>query len=319
VSVGYKMNILYHMAGDDTAPWLAELAAFLPQARVRIWQPGDRDPADYALVWKPPFELLQQRAGLKAVFNLGAGVDAILALLRRHPDLLPQQVPLIRIEDAGMGTEMAEYVHHAVVRHFRRMNDYARQQASGTWEPLTSRARTAHRIGVMGLGALGAQVAASLAGAGFPVRGWSRSPKQLEAIECFDGHANLDRFLDGLHVLVNLLPLTADTENILNRRLFARLAPGAQLINVARGAHLVDEDLLSALAEGQLAAAMLDVFRQEPLPADHPFWREPRIEITPHVSAMTQRAESVQQITDKIKALERGELVTGIVDRMRGY
>jgi glyoxylate/hydroxypyruvate reductase A len=319
MSAGYKMNILYHMAGDDPAPWLAELAALLPQARVRVWQPEDRAPADYALVWRPPIELLQHRAGLKAVFNLGAGVDAILALLRRHPDLLPQQVPLIRIEDAGMGTEMAEYVNHAVVRHFRRMNDYARQRASGIWEPLPPRARTAHRIGVMGLGALGTQVAASLAAAGFPVRGWSRSPKQVEAVECVDGHASLDRFLDGLQVLVNLLPLTADTENILNRRLFARLAPGAQLINVARGAHLVDEDLLSALAEGQLAAATLDVFRQEPLPANHPFWREPRIEITPHVSATTQRTESIRQITDKIKALERGELVTGIVDRTLGY
>jgi glyoxylate/hydroxypyruvate reductase A len=313
------INILYHMAGDDPAPWLADLAAHLPQARVRVWHPEDHEPADYALVWKPPVELLQNRAGLKAVFNLGAGVDAILALLRRHPDLLPHQVPLIRIEDAGMGAEMAEYVHHAVVRHFRRMNDYARQQASGIWAPLPPRARGGHRIGVMGLGALGAQVAASLARSGFPVRGWSRNPKQLQAVECFDGHANLDRYLDGLHVLVNLLPLTADTENILNRRLFARLAPGAQLINVARGAHLVDEDLLGALADGQLAGATLDVFRQEPLPANHPFWREPRIEITPHVSAMTQRTESIRQIADKIKALEHGEPVAGIVDRTRGY
>jgi glyoxylate/hydroxypyruvate reductase A len=313
------MNILYHMADDDPAPWLSDLAAYLPQARVRVWQAGDREPADYALVWKPPLELLQHRPGLKAVFNLGAGVDAILDLLNRHPDLLPPHVPLIRIEDAGMGAQMAEYVNLAVVRHFRRMNDYARQQQSGIWQPLAPRVRSGHHIGVMGMGALGAHVAASLAAAGFPVRGWSRGPKQVDGVQCHHGDEGLDRFLNGLQVMINLLPLTADTGNILDRRLFAKLARGAQLINVARGAHLVDEDLLSALADGQLAAATLDVFRQEPLPASHPFWREPRIEITPHVSAVTQRTESVQQIAAKINALERGAAVAGIVDPILGY
>jgi glyoxylate/hydroxypyruvate reductase A len=313
------MNILYHMADDDPAPWLSDLAAHLPQARVRVWQAGDREPADYALVWKPPLELLQHRTGLKAVFNLGAGVDAILDLLNRHPDLLPPHVPLIRIEDAGMGAQMAEYVNLAVVRHFRRMNDYARQQQSGIWQPLAPRVRSGHHIGVMGMGALGAHVAASLAAAGFPVRGWSRGPRQVDGVQCHHGDEGLDRFLNGLQVMINLLPLTADTGNILDRRLFAKLARGAQLINVARGAHLVDEDLLSALADGQLAAATLDVFRQEPLPASHPFWREPRIEITPHVSAVTQRTESVQQIAAKINALERGAAVAGIVDPILGY
>jgi glyoxylate/hydroxypyruvate reductase A len=313
------MNILYHMAGDDPAPWLSDLAAHLPQARVRVWQAGDREPADYALVWKPPLELLQDRTGLKAVFNLGAGVDAILDFLDQHPDLLPPHVPLIRIEDAGMGAQMAEYVNHAVVRHFRRMNDYARQQQSGIWQPLAPRVQSEHYIGVMGMGALGAQVAASLAATGFPVRGWSRSPKQVDGVQCYHGDEGLDRFLNGLQVVVNLLPLTADTENLLDRRLFAKLARGAQLINVARGAHVVDADLLSALADGQLATATLDVFRQEPLPASHPFWREPRIEITPHVSATTQRTESIRQIAAKINALERGAAVEGIVDRVRGY
>lgn len=313
------MNILFHMAGDDPAPWLSDLAAHLPQARVRIWQAGDREPADYALVWMPPLEMLQHRQGLKAVFNLGAGVDAILDLLNLHPDLFPPHVPLIRIEDAGMGAQMIEYVLHAIVRHFRRMNDYARQQQSGIWQLLPPRVQAGHYIGVMGIGALGAQLAASLAAAGFPVRGWSRSPKQVDGVQCHHGDEGLDRFLNGLQVVVNLLPLTADTENILDRRLFAKLARGAQLINVARGAHLVDEDLLRALADGQLATATLDVFRQEPLPANHPFWREPRIEMTPHVSAMTQRTESIQQIAVKINALERGAPVTGIVDRTRGY
>ncbi|MEN3366838.1 MAG: glyoxylate/hydroxypyruvate reductase [Burkholderiales bacterium] len=313
------IRILFHMDGEDSAPWVSDLAAHLPHARIRVWQEEDRYPADYAVVWKPPRELLQQRAGLKAVFNLGAGVDAILGLLEQHPDLLPPHVPLIRIEDAGMGAKMTRYVNHAVERHFCRMDDYARQQQSGIWQPLPEGIEANHHIGVLGLGALGAQVAANLAAAGFPIRGWSRSPKQVDGVECYHGEQALDRFLSGLNVVVNLLPLTAETENILDRRLFAKLARGAQLINVARGAHLVEEDLLTALADGQLANATLDVFREEPLPADHPFWRVPRITITPHISAMTQRAESIQQIADKINSLERGAPVTGVVDRVRGY
>ncbi len=313
------MDILFYKAGDDATPWLTELAGRLPQAKPRTWQPGDEAPADYALVWKPPIELLRQRAGLKAVFNLGAGVDVLLDFLREHPGLLPAHVPLIKLDDAGMAAQMSQYVSHAVLRHFRRLDDYARRQQAGIWEPLPPRTQADYAIGVMGIGALGSQVARDLAAMGFSVRGWGRSEKQLEGVRCLHGKAALPDFLDGLQVLVNMLPLTAATENILDRALFARLAPGAHLINVARGAHLVEADLLAALAEGQLGGATLDVFRNEPLPPGHPFWREPRIAITPHISALTARSESIRQIAAKIVALEKGEAVAGTVDRIRGY
>lgn len=313
------MDILLYMPGDDASPWIDELAGALPAARVRVWKEGDRSPADYALVWKPTVEVLAGRERLKGVFNLGAGVDVVLGLLRSHPGLLPPHVPLIKLDDAGMAAQMVQYVLHAVLRHFRRFDGYANFQRERRWQPLEADDPASHTVGVMGLGALGTPVATALAQLGFRVRGWSRSRRNVEQVACFAGQDDLPRFLDGQNVLVNLLPLTAETENILNCDVFARLAPGAQLINIARGAHLVEEDLLQALDSGQIATATLDVFRQEPLPADHPFWNHPRIDVTPHVAALTLRRESVRQIAKKIGRLEQGLPVDGVIDVGRGY
>lgn len=172
---------------------------------------------------------------------------------------------------------------------------------------------------MLGLGVLGTQVALALAALGLPVRGYSRSAKQLDGVTTFAGDGAFDACIDGAKVLVNLLPSTPDTDGILSARTFARLAPGAYVVNVARGAHLVEADLLDALSNGQVAAATLDVFHREPLPEDHPFWHTPRITITPHSSAETLRDEAVAQIAGKIRALERGERIGGIVDYARGY
>jgi glyoxylate/hydroxypyruvate reductase A len=171
----------------------------------------------------------------------------------------------------------------------------------------------------MGLGALGERVARALAQFEFPVNGWSRSTKAMEGIRSFSGQGGLHDFLAASRVLVNLLPLTPDTENILNRDTLSRLQPGGYLINVARGAHLVEDDLLALLDSGHLAGATLDVFRTEPLPVGHPFWSHPRITLTPHTSARTLLGESIAQIVGKIAALERGEAIAGVVDSVRGY
>jgi glyoxylate/hydroxypyruvate reductase len=309
------MRILIYMPSGDVDPWLSGLRQLLPQADARAWHPGDQDAADYALVWRPPAVVLQRRTGLKAIFNLGAGVDALLA----QADVLPPNVPLIKLDDAGMADQMAHYVSHAVLRHFRRMDEYAGLQRRASWQELSPRNQAEYNIGVMGLGALGRRVATALADMGFAVRGWSRTAKELKGVSGYVGNAGFAPFLNRLQVIINLLPLTRDTEDILDRHLFAQLAKGAQVINVARGAHLVENDLLAALASGQVACATLDVFRQEPLPEAHPFWREPRIDITPHISAVTEREQSLRQIVEKIGALERGEAVTGLIDRGRGY
>jgi len=189
----------------------------------------------------------------------------------------------------------------------------------GRWSYRKPRSRADFPVGVMGLGVLGERVARALRQFEFPVMGWSRGPRALDEISCFAGAAQLGDFLAASRVLVNLLPLTPETEGILNRDTLSRLRPGGYLINVARGAHLVEQDLIDLLDAGHLAGAMLDVFRTEPLPTAHPFWTHPKITVTPHTSARTLREESIAQIAGKIAAFERGEPIAGIVDPARGY
>ena len=309
------VRILFHAVDANPAPWLADLQAALPDASLRVWQEGDDEPADYAVVWKPPAAMLQNRPDLKAVFNLGAGVDAILQL----GDALPAQVPIVRLDDAGMGVQMAEYVSHAVLRYFRRFDQLEAQQRNGQWRFLKAFEKDKFPVGILGLGVLGSRIAAALSPFGFPLQGWSRTQKDLPGVTCHSGAAGLDNFLAASKVVVCVLPLTADTAGILNRATLGKLPQGAFLINVARGAHLVEEDLLALVQSGQIAGATLDVFRQEPLPAEHPFWSEPRITITPHIAAVTLRGDSVRQIAAKIIRLQQGHTVEGVVDRARGY
>ena len=313
------MKIIFYEQFADASLWLHDLALALPGADIREWQPGDTAPADYAVVWRPPPEMLADRPDLKAVFNLGAGVDAIVELERTHPGTLPPNALLVRLEDTGMSSQMVEYATHAVLRYMRRFDEYDALQRDHKWEKLTPHARDEFTVGVLGLGVLGTKVVEALTTLGVPVRGFSRTKKDIDGVRTFAGPEQFDAFLDGAKMLINLLPHTPDTQGILNRRTFERLAPGAYLVNLARGAHLVDEDLLHAMKSGQIAAATLDVFHTEPLPEDHPFWRTPRITLTPHISAMTLREESVAQVAEKIAAHARGEPISGIVDVKLGY
>jgi glyoxylate/hydroxypyruvate reductase A len=306
------MRITVALTDNKPEPWIEGLRAALPGAIVEEWRPGAAQ-ADYAMVWAPSQAFLDAQPGLKALFNIGAGVDALLKLR------LPPGALVVRLDDAGMSVQMAEFVCHAVIRHFRELDVYERETAQGKWGFRRPRQRAEFPVGVMGLGVLGRRVAQALAAFEFPVRGWSRAHKEVPGVECFSGAEQFDTFLAGTRVLVNLLPLTPGTENVLNRATMVRLLPGGYVVNVARGAHLVDEDLLALLDNGHLAGAALDVFRTEPLPADHPFWRHPKITVTPHTSARTLRDESIAQIAAKILAFERGEPIAGVVDRQRGY
>jgi glyoxylate/hydroxypyruvate reductase A len=247
------------------------------------------------------------------MFNIGAGVDAIMKLR------LPPQTQVVRLDDAGMSVQMAEYVLHALIRHFREFDLYEQDVAQGKWSFRRPRLRQDFPVGLMGLGVLGQRVARAVQAFEFPVLGWSRSAKEVSGVRCYAGFDQLPAFLAETRVLVCLLPLTAETEGILNRQTLAQLQPGGYLINVARGGHLVEEDLIPLLDAGHLAGATLDVFRQEPLPAGHPFWRHPKIAVTPHTAARTLRDESVAQIASTIARLERGESIAGIVDPLKGY
>ncbi|HGM6602281.1 TPA: glyoxylate/hydroxypyruvate reductase GhrA [Serratia marcescens] len=313
------MNIIYYHPLFNAQEWLTGIKQRLPQAEIREWQRGDERPADYALVWRPPHEMLANRRDLKAVFALGAGVDAILDQERKHPGTLPAGVPLLRLEDTGMAQQMQEYALSYVLRYFRRFDEYQALQQRQEWQPLDPHSLDDFTIGILGAGVLGQSVARKLTEFGFSVRCWSRSAKQINGVQSFAGEAQRAAFLDGVKLLINLLPNTPETVGILNRELFAQLSAGAYLINIARGAHLVEADLLAALEQGQLAAATLDVFAREPLPQDHPFWRHPRVTITPHIAAITLPQQAMDQIAANIRALEEGHPPAGVVDRQRGY
>ena len=310
------MNIVLYRSDGETADWEAAFKAALPAAHVTTWVQGEADCAhvDYAVVWAPPAALVAQLQQVKAIFLMGAGVDAILAF----GDALPP-APIIRLGDAGMGMQMAQYVTHAVLRYFRRFDEYERQLRLGVWKPLAAHEQRDFTVGVLGLGQLGQRVIDALQPFGFPLRGWSRSAKAIPGVQCYAGMDALDDFLRGTRVLVCLLPLTLDTDNLLDHARLSLLDKKGVVINVARGAHIDDSALLALIRAGHLAGATLDVFRSEPLPPDHPFWGEPRVTITPHISALTLLDESVRQIAGKMQALARGETVADVIDRTRGY
>nr|WP_176461418.1 glyoxylate/hydroxypyruvate reductase A [Bordetella genomosp. 1] len=310
------MKVIFSSSHEiEPAEWLDPLAAALPGTEVVMWhadQPVQN--ADVAVVWNAPDALFAREKKLRVAFNLGAGVDALFRLPSLPPDL-----PIVRLEDAGMAVQMAEYAAHALVRASRQFDQYAEQQRAGVWQPLPEIDRSAWPVGVLGMGVMGARVATALAALEYPVAGWSRSGKAPEGIEAFGGSAGLSPFLARTRVLINTLPLTPDTRDLMRLETLLQLQSGAYLINMGRGAHLVEEDLITLLDQGHIAGATLDVFREEPLPAQHPFWKDPRVTITPHVAALSLRRETIAQVAAKIRAFQRGEPVSGLVERGRGY
>jgi glyoxylate/hydroxypyruvate reductase len=309
------MTLLFYSETDAPEPWRDAFARALPQLPFRVWpEPGADEAVRYALVWKPEPGLLSRLPNLKAIVSLGAGVDHIL----RDPQL-PQGVPIIRLLDAGFAQQMAEYSAYAVLHFQHRMQEFLAQQSNADWRQLDPGLTRDWNVGVMGLGVIGGHIAQRLAALGFPVLGWSRSARRIDGIDSFHGDSGLQQFLPRARVVVNVLPLTPETEGILDARRFALMPRGAFVVNIGRGAHLIEQDLLDALDAGQLGGAMLDVFRKEPLPSDHPFWRHPKIVVTPHVAGVTIPSEAESQVIEIVKTLERGEMPPGVVDRSRGY
>jgi glyoxylate/hydroxypyruvate reductase A len=307
------MRVLF-ASSQNPDDWLPALRAAAPGIEFLVWNPdGPATDAEAALVWKPPAALFKQERGLKILFNLGAGVDALLA------SDIPPELKIVRLEDAGMGVQMAEYAIYALARASRDFDVYDANQANAVWQPTAGSTRDAWPVGVLGLGAIGAQVAQAIAALGYDVAGWSRAPHRHEGIATFAGPDQLPAFLARTRVLINVLPLTAQTRDLIDRRCLEQLLPGAHVINVGRGESLVEEDLLAMLDTGHVAGATLDAFQTEPLPAAHRFWHDRRIHITPHVAARTLKRESILQIAANLKRLQAGEAMQGVVDRQRGY
>lgn len=311
------MKIIFVSQDPKPERWTSLLSALIPTAKIEAWSMdtaiGD---ADYAVVWQPPDALFKLEPNLRALFNLGAGVDALL----KSPSL-PAELPIFRLEDAGMSSQMAEYAVHFVTEFSRDMGTYRQQSENQIWKTLPPIRKEQWPIGILGYGKIGSAVAQVLSSLEYPVATWVRQPREPDynSIEMFCGSENLSPFLNRSRILINTLPLTDSTENLLNYTTLAQLKDHAILINVGRGEHLVDEDLILALQEGHIQHAVLDVFRQEPLPTQHPFWGHPKITITPHVSARTLRESTVAQIAEKVIKLDAGHEISGRVDRNRGY
>ena len=295
--------------------WVKHLDRLAPGIDIRIWpDTGNADEIEFALSWNhPPGELKKYR-NLKCIASLGAGVDHLMA----DPEL-PAGVPITRVVDHSMAQSMSEYVVLAVLNHCRQFDIYRTDQSQKKWQPRIPLLVAQMRIGIMGLGQLGQDAADKLSALGFPVCGWSRTPKNIEGVACLAGEDAFDEFLSQTRILICMLPLTPSTKGILNRNTFDRLPSGAYVINVARGAHLVEEDLLAALDAGQLSGACLDVFATEPLPSDHPFWNHPKITVTPHISSITFSREVAPQIIDNYRRSQSGQPLLNIVDTERGY
>jgi glyoxylate/hydroxypyruvate reductase len=297
----------------EAARWQHDLQAALPSATIELWQADSAFQADYAIVWRAPQVFFDTQTNLKAIFNAGAGVDALQSLT------LPVGVPLVRLEDAGMGLQMAQYVVHAVLTYFRQFDVYAAQAAAGHWSPKAPRRYEDYPIGLLGYGTLGKAIAAALTLLGFKVHAWARSEHAGAGVPVVAGDAALPAFLAKTRILVCVLPLTPHTCGIVNAALLAQLLPKAYFINVARGGHMVEADLLAALKNGTLAGATLDVCVDEPAKPEHPFWHHPKLTLTPHIAATTLREDSVAQIAQKMQALERGEAISGVIQNERGY
>lgn len=305
------MSVVFHSTVDDPNEWLPRLRRLLPD--VEICQHSEvTDPAKIrvGVFWDQPAGGLAAYASLVAVLSLGAGINQL------DPETIPPGVQIARLVDPNLTGAMTEYCLAGVLRFYRNLDVYERERRWNFSAPIR---REEFAVGVMGLGVLGSEVAARLTANGFPVRGWSARQKNIAGVRCHAGQEAMEAFADGLRCLICLLPLTSETKGILNARLFARLERGAAVINVGRGGHLVEPDLLAALDSGQLGGAMLDVFGEEPLPPNHPFWRNSRILITPHVAAISDPESGAPVIAANIRRALRGEPLLNAVDRSRGY
>ena len=309
--------------GSDRAQEFHKTAlAKSPERDVRIWPDvGDVGDIKHALAWHPDPGVLKTFPNLETIVSVGAGVDHLF----KDPDL--PSVPIIRYIDPDLTGRMVEYVTLQTLYHTRRMSEYRAQQAQNNWQYLPEPAAQEVRVGIMGLGVLGAACAQALLALGYQVRGWTRSPKEVEGVACFAGQTELDPFLAETDILVVLLPFTPDTKGLVNRALLQKLSttgrharmPGPVLINAGRGGVQVGDDILAALDAGELYAASLDVFEVEPLPADSPFWAHERVVITPHNAAESTPDSIVTYFLDHVARMENGDAMQNVVDRDAGY
>ena len=296
----------------DPKAWVEALKAEAPDLDLEVY-PEVKDPekVEFALSWKHPHGVFNQYPNLKVIASMGAGIDHIIS-----DDAIPQDIIITRVIDEQLTKDMSVFVLSLILEHLRNL---AQHHCSKEWKTAKYLRPEEAQVGIMGMGVLGVGVAEKLIKNKFNVTGWSRTEKEILGVTTFHGNDQLHDFLKDSRVLVNLLPLTSETKNILNKSLFEQLPEGAYVINVARGEHLVEDDLLEMVNTGHLSGAALDVFRQEPLPMEHPFWKNEKIKISPHIASVTNPQTVIPQITENYFKMKAGKPLNNVVDREKEY
>ncbi|SAK68858.1 D-isomer specific 2-hydroxyacid dehydrogenase [Caballeronia catudaia] len=308
------MTILYKANLERGRQWAQLFAQKAPDVPFRLWpEIGDPAAVRYLAAWEPPADVTQAFPNLEVIFSTGAGIDQF--------DLsgVPPHIAVVRMTEPGIVEGMVEYVTQSVLTIHRDLFDYAALQREGVWREMPVRAASTRRVGVLGLGMLGTAVLKTLNLFGFRCAGWSRFAHEIEGVECFAGADSFDAFLARTDILVCLLPLTDATRGLIDKRVFDKLPKGASFINVGRGPHVVQQDLLDALNSGHLHAAILDVTDPEPLPREHAFWTHPRVRLTPHIASATRPETAVDVVLDNLRRHRAGLPLIGAIDRARGY
>jgi glyoxylate/hydroxypyruvate reductase len=317
LNLGYNIPMILLLTNFDDAQiqkWLPHLQHHLPNEKIAVYPNFDENDIDVALVANPPQGVLATLPNLKLIQSLWAGVDTLM----RDPTL-PKHVPLARLVDPELTQAMIESVVTHVLMLHRQIPAYQKQQRDKVWRQLEQPGASQRTVAMLGLGQLGSVCAKHLKQLGFTVIGWSATEKKLEHIPAFHGEAAFQKVLGQADIVVNLLPLTTKTKGIFNTKTFERIKRGSGLINVARGAHVVEEHLLNALESGQLGYAVLDVFTEEPLPEEHPFWNHPNIIVLPHVAAITNPVSASKIVAQNVVRLRSGEAVENLVNVGLGY
>lgn len=309
------MKLVIVTPAEDVSTWVKSLKQQNSDLTVEVY-PDDteREQTDFILTWSPPETIFKEFPNLKVLASMGAGVNHITKL----PNI-PEVVVVTKVNDPLLRTDMATYVLTQCLSHLRRLPEYFQQQEQQNWNKMSYRRPKDTQVGIMGIGTIGQTVGELLVKNNFQVSGWSHSEKNLENINTYAGKDRLAEFLKPLDILVCLLPLTTETEGILNKETFNQLPKNAYLINVARGDHLVEEDLLEALEKEQLSGAALDVFSEEPLPKEHSFWNNSKITITPHTASVTDPKSVSQSVIKNLKRLKQGEPLKDTVSLKKGY
>lgn len=306
------MSFLIVSSQRDPKAWVEALKAEAPDLDLEVY-PEVKDPSkvEFALSWKHPKGSYKHYPNLKVIASMGAGIDHII----QDPDI-PEHIKITRVIDEQLTKDMSVFVLSLVLDHLRNLSFH---YCSKEWQPKKYLRPEEVQVGIMGMGVLGVGVAEKLIRNKFNVTGWSRTNKEILGVTTYYGEDQLQEFLKNSRVLVCLLPLTSETENILNKDLFEYLPEGAYVINVARGPHLVEEDLLEMIEKGHLSGAALDVFKQEPLPKDHPFWKNEKIRISPHIASVTNPETVVPQILDNYRRMKEGKELENVVSREKEY